>query len=66
MEEEPLFLLPKLDKYKIMIWYKDLKGEKAIVDDLAKCLRPDLVQIYDTYKNLDDLIWKVEWSEKLA
>lgn len=49
-----------------MIWFKYLNGKKARVeDDLAKCLGPDLVQIYDTSKNLDDLICKVECSENL-
>lgn len=50
-----------------MIWFENLQGEKAIVDnDLAKYLRPDIVQIYNTSKNLDDLICKVECSEKLT
>lgn len=50
-----------------MIWFKDLNDKKAgVEDDLAKFLGPDLVQIYDTSKFLDDLIWKVECSENLT
>lgn len=30
-----------------------------MIDDLSKYLRPDLFQIYDTSKNLDDLTPKL-------
>lgn len=67
MGEELQFSWPKLSKYKIGIWFEDLKEEKPLVEDaLAKTLRLDLFQIYYTSKNLDDLTPKVECSRKWA
>lgn len=55
--------MPKLDKYKTIIWFEDLKGEKGTVgEDFAEYLGPDLFQIHIISKTLHDLTPKAEGS----